>query len=59
MKTFAFALAFSALSLSVFAGTGPSTSSSFSKSTRIPHFAVAESERKLKTIRRGSEALVN
>ena len=55
MKTYALALAFSAISLSVFATTGPSTSS---KSTRIPHYYVMMKDGKLIEVSHGHQKSV-
>jgi len=56
MKTYALALAFSAISFSVFATTGPSTSSS--KSTRIPHYYVMMKRGKLIEVSHGHRKFV-
>lgn len=56
MKTYALALAFCALSFSVFASTGPHTSSS--KSTRIPHYYVMMKRGKLVEVSHGHHKAV-
>lgn len=58
MKTYALALAFSAISLSVFATNGPSTSTSSTKSTRIPHYYVMMKRGKLIEVSHGHQKSV-
>jgi hypothetical protein len=57
MKNYVLALAFSAISLSVFATTDPSASSS-SKSTRIPHYYVMMKRGKLIEVSHGHQKSV-
>jgi hypothetical protein len=57
MKTYALALAFSAMSLSVFATTAPSPSVS-TKSTRVPHYYVMMKHGKLIEVSHGHQKSV-